>query len=136
MYGHGYEIHCVAANSDGSIIASACHATNTEHASVILWYEKEIVATLLSKFVFRDSNKWVQIQKLVFHRLTVTQMAFSPDGQYLVTVSRDRRWCLYKRDENSLTFSVLFAGEKSPHTRIIWCCAWDKVSFFEDFSQK
>ncbi|KAJ7377041.1 Elongator subunit elp2 [Desmophyllum pertusum] len=36
-YGHGYEIFCVAASPDGSLLASACKASKPEHAALILW---------------------------------------------------------------------------------------------------
>lgn len=39
LYGHGYEVYCLASNSDGSLLASACKATNVEHATILLWYD-------------------------------------------------------------------------------------------------
>lgn len=41
---------------------------------------------------------WRQLQALPCHALTVTQMAFSPDGRLLLAVSRDRTWSLWRRD--------------------------------------
>lgn len=38
LYGHGYEIYSLAASPDGQLIASACKATNVEHAAILLWY--------------------------------------------------------------------------------------------------
>lgn len=57
-------------------------------------------------------------------------MAFSPDAQCLLSVSRDRRWSLFKRHENSREFSLYATVDKktSIHTRIIWCCAWSPDS--------
>lgn len=49
---------------------------------------------------FRALKKWDEIervQELWFHQLTVTQLAFSPSGFYLLSVSRDRSWNLYLR---------------------------------------
>ena len=56
-------------------------ASKVDFAGVILW----------------DISSWNQICTLEGHTLTVTQMAFSHDGNYLLTVSRDRTWMLYRR---------------------------------------
>jgi len=37
LYGHGFEIHCVATSPDGLFIASACHSSNAEDAAIIIW---------------------------------------------------------------------------------------------------
>lgn len=114
LYGHGFEMFCVAADSDGTLVASACKATKTEHASVLLW----------------DTSSWRQVQALSYHTLTVTQLAFSPDSRFLLSVSRDRTWALWKRNshtvENQECFSLFAhtAKESAIHTRIIWSCDW------------
>ena len=59
-------------------------AAKTEFAAVILW----------------DTSSWQQICCLEGHTLTVTQLAFSQSGNYLLSVSRDRTWCLYRRKSN------------------------------------
>lgn len=114
-YGHGFEMFCLA--SDGAtVVASACkvgvvktvrrlldylcviyqfvlfflnlfhdffffQASKAEHAAVLLW----------------SAASWRQLQVLPCHALTVTQMAFSPDGRLLLAVSRDRTWSLWRR---------------------------------------
>lgn len=114
LYGHGFEMFCVAADSDGTLVASACKATKTEHASILLW----------------DTSSWRQVQALSYHTLTVTQMAFSPDSRFLLAVSRDRTWSLWKKNpqtaENQERFSLFAhtAKESAIHTRIIWSCDW------------
>lgn len=37
LYGHGYEIYSLASTTDGKLLASACKATATEHAAILLW---------------------------------------------------------------------------------------------------
>lgn len=59
----------------------------------------------------------------------MTQLRFSPDARYLLSVSRDRRWTLYERQQPNEPFSnyALVANtDKSNgvHTRIIWSCDW------------
>ncbi|XP_032664509.1 probable elongator complex protein 2 [Odontomachus brunneus] len=108
LYGHGYEIFCMAARHDGSLLATACKSTSLEHAAIILW----------------STTTWSQIQRLVSHQLTVTQMEFSPNDMYLLSVSRDRKWSLYKKHDESYTLTATSSKNDSPHLRIIWCCAW------------
>ncbi|XP_038215241.1 probable elongator complex protein 2 [Zerene cesonia] len=110
LYGHGYEVFCVEASPDGQLLATTCKATTAQHAAVLIW----------------DTKTWNQIQKLVSHQLTVTQLAFSPNSQFLLSVSRDRKWTLFKRDLESNSFAIAAGTDKSNgvHSRIIWCCAW------------
>lgn len=64
-------------------VCSDCfQASKIEHAAVILW----------------SVSTWRQLQRLSYHTLTVTQMAFSPDARLLLAVSRDRTWSLWKRN--------------------------------------
>ncbi|XP_044150035.1 elongator complex protein 2 [Bufo gargarizans] len=121
LYGHGYEIFSVACNRAGTIIASACKASKKEHAAIILW----------------STTSWKQIQSLSFHNLTVTQMAFSPDDKFLLAVSRDRNWSLWRKQEEIPTESVPQFGlcantdkNTSVHSRIIWSCDWTPDSNF------
>lgn len=37
LYGHGYEVYCLASSADGKYLASACKSTAQEHAAVLLW---------------------------------------------------------------------------------------------------
>ncbi|XP_069814255.1 elongator complex protein 2 isoform X2 [Dendropsophus ebraccatus] len=121
LYGHGYEIFSVACNNAKTIIASACKASKKEHAVIILW----------------STTSWKQIQSLSFHNLTVTQMAFSPDDKFLLAVSRDRNWSLWKKQEeipaeSDAQFRLYASTDKntSVHTRIIWSCDWTPDSKF------
>lgn len=118
LYGHGYEVFALDATTDGKILASTCRATNEEHAQIILW----------------NTTTWKQIQKLSAHNLTVTQIKFSPNDKWLLSVSRDRRWTLFENcaDEQSsgsevkCDFKLIATTDKKNgvHGRIIWTCDW------------
>ncbi|XP_071558516.1 elongator complex protein 2 [Temnothorax nylanderi] len=112
LYGHGYEIFCMAARHDGKLLATACKSTTQEHSAILLW----------------DTDTWLQVQKLVYHQLTVTQMEFSPDDKYLLSVSRDRRWSLFKTTDAHYELIAASSKKDNPHSRIIWCCTWTQES--------
>ncbi|XP_043668113.1 probable elongator complex protein 2 [Vespula pensylvanica] len=114
LYGHGYEIFSMAARYDGVLLATACRSTSPEYSTIILW----------------DTKIWSQIQKLSFHQLTVTQLSFSPNGKYLLSVSRDRRWSLYECNENFYNLVACSSKRDNLHSRIIWCCAWSHDSLY------
>ncbi|KAF5387850.1 hypothetical protein D9615_000356 [Tricholomella constricta] len=87
-------------------MATACKATTPEHAVVRIY----------------DTTKYHLVgQPLEGHSLTVTRTAFSPDEKYVLSVSRDRYWRLFKSQDNGDFIPV--AADKS-HARIIWDCAW------------
>ncbi|KAL6267146.1 hypothetical protein P5V15_000225 [Pogonomyrmex californicus] len=112
LYRHGYEIFCVAARYDGKLLATSAKSNNKEHAAILLW----------------DTNTWMEIQNLVYHHLTVTQMEFSPDGKYLLSVSRDRNWSLFKNIDGYHKLIAASSNDDNPHSRIIWCCSWTQDS--------
>ncbi|KAE8742733.1 hypothetical protein FOCC_FOCC011764 [Frankliniella occidentalis] len=118
LYGHGYELYSLAASHDGKILASACKASSSQHAAIILW----------------DVQNWQQLQKLQSHELTVTRLAFSPNDKYLLSVSRDRCWSVFENQTNDTgpCFKLVASTNKTTgiHTRIIWCCAWTHDSKF------
>lgn len=75
------------------------------------------------------------------HTLTVTQCEFSPNGQWLLSVSRDRTVIVYGTSQGISTVlykvDVIYcdadgqwtavyqsASKGGPHSRIIWSCAW------------
>lgn len=115
LYGHGYEIYALSATNDGKILASTCRATNEEHAQIILW----------------NTKTWKQISKLSSHQLTVTQLKFSPNNRWLLSVSRDRRWSLFQTDalhsvDLVCDYKLIATTDKKNgiHSRIIWSCDW------------
>ncbi|KAM9308799.1 elongator complex protein 2 [Gastrophryne carolinensis] len=122
LYGHGYEIFSVACNNAATLISSACKASKKDHATIILW----------------STKSWKLVQSLFFHNLTVTEMAFSPNDKFLLAVSRDRTWSLWRQQEGISSQSadpqfVLHSctnKETSVHSRIIWSCDWTSDSKF------
>jgi elongator complex protein 2 len=112
LYGHGYEISCVAANTAGTLVATACKASSLDHAVIRLYETKD----------------WREIKPpLSAHNLTVTSLSFSPDDRYLLSVGRDRQWALFQlqTEENGSEhkYALLKANPKG-HSRMILDCAW------------
>ncbi|XP_033340949.2 elongator complex protein 2 [Megalopta genalis] len=114
LYGHGYEIFSIAARHDGKMLATACKSSSLEHSVILLW----------------NTSTWTLIQKLIAHQLTVTQMEFSPNDKYLLSVSRDRRWSLFEFNGNTYNLIVISSKKDGLHTRIIWCCSWTHDSSY------
>lgn len=109
LYGHGYELFSLAADPQCQLLVSASKAQKAEHASIIIW----------------DTSDWSLIGKLEAHALTVSQMAFSPDGLKLVSVSRDRNWAVHEKvqtEEGKFTLKTVAKG--SGGSRILWSCHW------------
>lgn len=109
LYGHGYEISCLAASHDGKVIASACKASSTNHAVIRLF----------------ETERWTEVRPpLTAHSLTATRLRFSRDDKYLLSVGRDRQWAVFGRsEEDPLQYSLLQANPKG-HTRMILDAAW------------
>jgi elongator complex protein 2 len=119
LYGHGYELFTVAVDPKQKIIASACKASNSEHATIILWQEQ----------MCNDQLSYRQANVLTAHDLTIVQLKFSNDGNYLLSVSRDRSLKLFHRSDKDggvVDFKLIKSiNTKNPyHTRIIWSCDW------------
>ena len=113
LYGHGYELFSLAADPQCKLLVSSSRAQKAEHASIIVW----------------DTADWSLIGKLEAHALTVSQMAFSPDGQKLLSVSRDRNWAVHEKiqtDDGKLMLKTVAKG--SGGSRILWSCHWSPDS--------
>ncbi|KAM0435276.1 hypothetical protein ACHAPT_003370 [Fusarium lateritium] len=109
LYGHGYEISCLAASHDGSLVASACKASSTNHAVIRLF----------------ETNRWTELRPpLTAHSLTATRLRFSADDQFLLSVGRDRQWAVFERaPEDEAAYKLLQINPKG-HTRMILDAAW------------
>ena len=109
LYGHGYEISCLAASHDGKVVASACKASSTNHAVIRLF----------------ETDHWTEIRPpLTAHSLTTTRLRFSADDKYLLSVGRDRQWIVFRRgEEDHQQYSLLQANPKG-HSRMILDAAW------------
>lgn len=109
LYGHGYEISCLAASHDGKLIASACKASSTNHAVIRLF----------------ETEKWTEIRPpLVAHSLTATRLRFSADDNYLLSVGRDRQWAVFERNTNEDAMYQLLQSNPKGHSRMILDAAW------------
>ncbi|CAK8674602.1 unnamed protein product [Clavelina lepadiformis] len=111
LYGHVYEIFCLSCNHEATLVASAAKSSQAKHAGIIIW----------------EVDTWKQVTTLSGHTLTVTQMEFSPNDNYLVTVSRDRTWNLYRITKLEGVYNVehlAHSEKKTCHSRIIWSCSW------------
>ena len=112
LYGHGYEISCVAVSNDGTLVATACRASSIDHALIRLY----------------DTNEWLEVKPaLRAHSLTVTSLEFSPDDKFLLSVGRDRQWTVFEcKDEASKKYELLHANRKA-HSRMILDCSWAPI---------
>lgn len=107
LYGHGYEISCVAASRDGTLVATACRASSIDHAVIRLYETKE----------------WREVKPaLTAHSLTVTSLSFSTDDKYLLSVGRDRQWALFSRQDGN-SYKLATSNPKG-HSRMILNCSW------------
>ena len=113
LYGHVFEVFCVAATTKGDCAASACKAKEAKYAEIVIWD-------------MTKGHTTVPVCKLAAHKLTVVQLEFSKNDQYLLSCSRDRQWALFERSEDPATpfkFDLLKL-EKDAHSRIIWGISW------------
>lgn len=111
LYGHGYELSCLAASHSGNLVASACRASSINHAVIRLF----------------ETDKWTELRPpLQAHSLTVTRVRFSPDDRYLLSVGRDRQWAVWERrrtDDGEDNYGLYQADAKG-HARMILDAGW------------
>ncbi|KAI0977437.1 WD40-repeat-containing domain protein [Xylaria arbuscula] len=86
LYGHGYEISCLAVSHGGDLVASACKASSLNHAVIRIF----------------ETRRWTEIKPpLTAHSLTATRLRFSSDDRYLLSVGRDRQWAVFEREQST-----------------------------------
>ena len=67
---------------------------------------------------------------LLGHNLTISSLECSPDGKYLLAVSRDRQFSLWEVvNEDTAEFKLVELNTKA-HSRILWDCSWLPVNNF------
>jgi elongator complex protein 2 len=116
LYGHAFElVACAATNNDcdGTVavplVAATCVARQADHSVIRIW----------------ETKSWREVAVLPGHSLSVAQMQFSHNNRYLLSVSRDRSYCLYVRDGTEFGFRLLHS-ERSAHARIVWTCSFSR----------
>ncbi|CAL5209984.1 unnamed protein product [Lathyrus oleraceus] len=110
LYGHGNELFSLCCDHKGELVASSCKAQSTAVAEVWLW----------------QVGSWKAVGRLQSHSLTVTQMEFSHDDNFLLTVSRDRQFSIFtitRTGTGEISYSLL--ARQEGHKRIIWSCSWN-----------
>uniref|UniRef100_A0A8R1XZ71 Uncharacterized protein n=1 Tax=Onchocerca volvulus TaxID=6282 RepID=A0A8R1XZ71_ONCVO len=97
LCGHGFEIFAVASNHQGTFSASACKASRSENAIIIIWNSKECRHRC----------------ELQCHKLTVIHFAFSNNDSFLLSFLLIENFRLASEQKYSKV-----------HSCIIWYCAW------------
>ncbi|EGO60378.1 hypothetical protein NEUTE1DRAFT_75384 [Neurospora tetrasperma FGSC 2508] len=120
LYGHGYEISCLAVSHPSSsdqkekekethLIASACRAASLNHAVIRLF----------------ETDKWTELRPpLKAHTSTIHRLRFSSDNTYLLSVGKDRQWAVFQRDPQSSAGYTLLQLNPKGHSRMILDAAW------------
>ncbi|KAL6450347.1 LOW QUALITY PROTEIN: ELP2 Elongator complex protein 2 [Candida maltosa Xu316] len=120
LYGHGYEISCCATSPNGKLIATACKSNSAKHAVIRIFN------------VAKDYQQSSQV--LSGHNLTISSLEFSPNGKYLLAVSRDRQFSLWELiNEETAEFKLVELNEKA-HSRILWDCSWLPFNVMDYFT--
>lgn len=119
LYGHGNELFAMCCDHQGRLLATACKAQSANVADIWLW----------------QAGSWRAVGQLHSHTLTVTQMEFSHNDKFLLSVSRDRHFSLFRAtrtnekgsDEQS---AYELVSRVEAHKRIIWTCSWSPCDRF------
>ncbi|OIW06953.1 hypothetical protein TanjilG_18341 [Lupinus angustifolius] len=85
----------------------------------------ELVASSCKVWLW-EVGSWKSVGRLQSHSLTVTQMEFSHDDNFLLAVSRDRQFSIFtitRTDTGGISYSLL--AKQEGHKRIILSCSWN-----------
>lgn len=115
LYGHGYEISCLAASHDGRLVASACRASSLNHAVIRIF----------------ETARWTELRPpLAVHTSTVFRLRFSADDRFLLSVGKDRRWAVFQRKDGEeqgggggMCYEEFQTDDKG-HKRMVLDAAW------------
>eukprot|EP01080_Neovahlkampfia_damariscottae_P002865 gene2865-4708_t len=109
LYGHSNEIMTITSSNKSNLISSSCKSKNKEYSKIIIWSSKD----------------WKIKQELKgYHNLTITRIQFSNDDQFMISISRDRKIVLYKKQDDGLF--KFYKQVEEAHERIIWDCSFSK----------
>ncbi|KAL0408903.1 UNVERIFIED_CONTAM: Elongator complex protein 2 [Sesamum radiatum] len=111
LYGHGNELFSVCSDHEGKLVASSCKAQSASVAEIWLW----------------EVGSWKAVGRLHSHSLTVTQLEFSHDNSFLLSVSRDRHFSIFaiKQTGGADEICHQLVIRQEAHKRIIWTCSWN-----------
>ena len=71
------------------------HASEAIHAELSVVRASQAQSAQAAEIWLWDTATWAPLGRLAAHGLTVTQLAFSPDGRYLASASRDRSFAVF-----------------------------------------
>ncbi|KAI5064155.1 hypothetical protein GOP47_0020825 [Adiantum capillus-veneris] len=119
LYGHGNELFAMCSDYCGRLMATACKGQSANVADIWLW----------------EVHSWKALQQLHSHSLTVTQMEFSHDDKFLLSVSRDRHFSLFRAPGTNMSIPSEHSAYElvcrvEAHKRIIWSCSWSPCDRF------
>jgi elongator complex protein 2 len=108
LYGHGNEIISLSGSHSGDLLASSCKGTTADQSAIRIWC----------------TTKWKEKCVLKAHTLTVTQMSWSHDDRYLLSISRDRCFCVSQIIRKGDDIEAKLLKRVKAHARILWGCDW------------
>nr|CAB3481309.1 unnamed protein product [Digitaria exilis] len=76
-----------------------------------------------------EVGTWKAVGRLQSHNLTVTQMEFSRDNAFLLSVSRDRHLSIFSIKKTREGVEHHLVAKHEAHKRIIWACSWNPFGY-------